>query len=162
MTVRFRPFEKRDYERVLAICVDAFTPHHSLFEKTLGSDVFRYQYQDWREQYADYLDKLPDSDSAAKTYVAEQEGKVVGFMITTLDEKRKIGEICLNAVDPAHQGKGIGKAMYAFALDDFRTRGAKVAYVSTGADSAHASARAAYEAVGFDKSIPSIHYFRAL
>lgn len=162
VSVQIRPFEKKDYERVLKICIDAFTPHHSVFEKTLGKEIFRYQYEDWREQYADYLGKLPDTDTAAKAYVAEQAGDVVGFVITTLDEKRKIGEIGLNAVDPAHQGKGIGRAMYAFALDDFRMRGAKVAYVATGADEPHAPARAAYEAVGFDKAIPSLHLFKTL
>lgn len=141
MTVHFRLFEKGDYERVLKICIDAFTPHHSLFAKTLGSEIFRYQYQDWREQYADYLRQFPDTDTVAKAYVAEQGREVVGFIITTLDEKRKVGEIGLNAVDPAHQVKGIGKAMYAFALEDFRKRGAKVAYVSTGADWAHGLAR---------------------
>ena len=50
--------------------------------------------------------------------------------------------------------------MYLFALDSLKQRGADIAYVGTGADAAHAPARAAYEAIGFDKSIPSIHYFR--
>jgi ribosomal protein S18 acetylase RimI-like enzyme len=162
MTLEFRPFEKKDYERVLKICIDAFTPHHALFEKTLGSEIFKYQYQNWKEEYADYLGKFPSSDLSAKIYVAEEDAEIVGFVVTSVDIKRKVGEIGLNAVDPAHQGRGIGKAMYAFALDDLKKRGAKVAYVGTGADAAHAPARAAYRAVGFDKAIPSLHYFRSL
>ena len=52
--------------------------------------------------------------------------------------------------------------MYAFALENLGARGAEIAYVGTGADAAHAPARAAYEAGGFDQSIPGIHYFRKL
>jgi ribosomal protein S18 acetylase RimI-like enzyme len=162
MICQMRPFEKQDYERVLQICIDAFTPHHRLFEQTLGSEIFLLQYHDWREQYADYLGKLPSSDPAVKTHVAELGGEVVGFVVTIMNDKTKIGEIGLNAVAPDHQHKGIGRAMYEFALTDLKKRGAEAAYVSTGADSAHAPARAAYEAVGFDRAIPSMHYFRKL
>lgn len=162
MTFQIRPFEKRDYERVLRICVDAFTPHHRLFEATLGSELFLIQYQDWREQYAEYLGKLPGSDPSVKAYVAEFDGDLVGFVVTIMDDKKKIGEIGLNAVAPEHQRKGFGRRMYEFVLADLKKRGAKAAYVGTGADAAHAPARAAYETVGFNKAIPAVHYFRIL
>lgn len=162
MICQMRPFEKQDYERVLQICVDAFTPHHRLFEEALGSEIFDLHYHDWREKYADYLGKLPGSDRAVKAYVALIDGELVGFVVTNMDDKTKTGEIGLNAVAPDHQQKGIGRTMYEFALADLKKRGAVAAYVGTGADSAHAPARAAYEAVGFDKSIPSMHYFRKL
>ena len=162
MICQMRPFEKRDYERVLQICIDAFTPHHHLLEKTLGREIFQLQYHDWREQYADYLGKLPGSDPAVKAYVAEVEGELVGFVVTIMDDRKKTGEIGLNAVAPGHQGRRIGRAMYEFALAELSKQGAQAAYVGTGADAAHAPARAAYEAVGFDKAIPALHYFRKL
>ena len=52
--------------------------------------------------------------------------------------------------------------MYAFALRNLKERGADYVYVGTGADAAHAPARAAYEAVGFDRSIPVVYYYRKL
>jgi ribosomal protein S18 acetylase RimI-like enzyme len=162
MDRRIRAFEKQDYERVLDICVSAFTPIHRLLEETLGSEIFGYRYHDWRERYADYLGRLPGSDPAVKVYVVEEAGALVAFVFTIMDRERKIGEIGLNAVDPEHQGKGIGRMMYEFALKDLKERGAEIAYVGTGGDAAHAPARAAYAAVGFDKAIPSVHYFRRL
>jgi GNAT superfamily N-acetyltransferase len=60
------------------------------------------------------------------------------------------------------QGKGIGKAMYAFALEDLKERGAEIACVGTGGDFAHARARKAYEAIGFDKAIPGMFLFKVL
>lgn len=157
-----RPFEKRDYERVLQICIDAFTPHHRLFQEALGDEIFQLRYHDWREEYAEHFSKLPGSDPAVKAYVVEEAGGLVGFVVTIMDDKTSIGEIGLNAIDPAHQGKGFGRTMYEFALADLKRRGAKAAYVGTGADAAHAPARAAYEAVGFDSTVPGIHYFRTL
>ena len=55
-----------------------------------------------------------------------------------------------------------GSEMYAFALARLTSRGAEVAYVGTGGDAAHAPARRAYEALGFDRIIPSVHYYREL
>jgi ribosomal protein S18 acetylase RimI-like enzyme len=162
MNCRIRAFEKKDYERVLNVCVSAFTPIHRAFEEALGSKIFDYRYHDWREQYADYLGRISNSDPAVKVYVVEDAGALVAFVVTIMDCKRKIGEIGLNAVAPEHQGKGIGEMMYAFALKELKERGAEVAYVGTGGDSAHAPARAAYEAVGFDRAIPAVHYFRTL
>jgi ribosomal protein S18 acetylase RimI-like enzyme len=160
--MRIRAYEKRDYDRVLEICVSAFAPIHRGFEEALGSKIFDRRYRDWKEKYAEYLGGISTSDPAVKVYVVEDAGTVVAFVFTILDRERKIGEIGLNAVDPDRQGKGIGKMMYAFALEDLKARGAEIAYVGTGGDSAHAPARAAYEAVGFDRAIPALHYFRTL
>lgn len=69
-----------------------------------------------------------------QVYVAELDGAVAGFVFTLFDAKRKTGEIGLNAVDPRLQSQGIGKAMYEFALNDLKARGAEIAYVGTGGD----------------------------
>ena len=60
------------------------------------------------------------------------------------------------------QGRGIGRAMYKFALKDFKQRGAEIACVGTGGDDAHVPARGAYAAVGFDKAIPGMFLFKVL
>jgi GNAT superfamily N-acetyltransferase len=60
------------------------------------------------------------------------------------------------------QGLGIGRALYNFALDDLKSRGAVIACVGTGGDAAHEAARRAYEAIGFDKAIPGLHLFKVL
>jgi GNAT superfamily N-acetyltransferase len=162
MNCQIRAFERRDYKRVLDVCVSAFTPIHRLFEETLESEIFACRYHGWREQYADYLGKISSSDPAVKVYVVEGAGALVAFVFTIMDCKRKIGEVGLNAVDPGHQGKGIGKMMYEFALNDLRKRGAEIAYVGRAAIPRHSPARAAYEAVGFDKAVAAVHYFRTL
>ena len=162
MTFAIRPFESRDFTRVHDICVRAFTPIHEGFERELGPEIFANQYAGWRERYADDLIRLTNAAPGTLVHVAEDGGVLLGFVATSVDEKTKAGEIGLNAVDPDHQGKGIGRRMYVFALENLKDRGATIAYVGTGADAAHAPARAAYEAIGFDKAIPSVHYFKKL
>jgi GNAT superfamily N-acetyltransferase len=162
MNLVVRPYKKGDYARVLEICIAAFEPIHKGFADALGSRIFDLQYHDWREQYAKTLRKISLSDKARRVHVAELEGAVCGFIFTFVDAKRRTGEIGLNAIDPAFQGRGIGKAIYAFALQDLKRRGAEVASVGTGGDAAHGPARSAYASVGFDKAIPGMYLFKVL
>jgi GNAT superfamily N-acetyltransferase len=162
MSLHIRPYTKADYPRAVDICVEAFRPIHAGFKAALGDTIFALQYANWERQYAETFDKLSVDDDITRVYVAEKEGDLVGFVFTILDAERKTGEIGLNAVDPSHQGQGIGKAMYDFALAALKARGAQIAYVGAGGDAAHAPARKAYEAVGFDKVVPAAHYFRVL
>jgi ribosomal protein S18 acetylase RimI-like enzyme len=162
MTRRIRLFEQADFARVHDICVRAFTPVHEGFERVLGSEIFAREYPGWQARYADDIRNLVAAAPSTLVHVIEDAGQVVGFVATILHADRKCGEIGLNAIDPPHQGRGAGKEMYAFALGSLKQRGAEHAYVGTGADAAHAPARAAYEAMGFDLLIPSHHYFRKL
>jgi predicted GNAT family acetyltransferase len=53
----------------------------------------------------------------------------VGFVTYSLDEKKQLGEIGLNAMHPAQAGQGIGAAMYTFVLERMKSAGMKVATV---------------------------------
>ncbi len=160
MTVKIRSYRKADQGRALEVCIAAFTPIHEGFRAALGEKVFELQYRDWKEQYAKTFADLPDE--LTEVYVAEENGTLIGFVFTVLNPALKTGEIGLNAVDPEFQGKGVGKAMYEFALERLKARGAEIAYVGTGGDAAHLPARKAYEAIGFDKVLPAMHYFKVL
>lgn len=156
-----RPYAPADHARVHEICVAAFEPVHAGFEKALGADIFAVEYKGWRERYAADISQLA-SDANTELHVIESEGVITGFVTCTMHPDRNCGEIGLNAVDPDYQGRGLGRALYDFALDNLKLRGAAYAYVGTGADDAHAPARAAYEAAGFDRVIPVRYYYRKL
>lgn len=161
MSLTIRLYSPADFARVHDICVRAFTPIHEGFAQALGPVIFANQYEGWQARYADDIRRLAE-DPATQLHVAEEGGEIVGFVTTIVDVAKTFGEVGLNAVDPAHQGRDIGKRMYAFALANLKERGAAIAYVGTGNDAAHAPARAAYEAIGFDRSVPGIHYFKTL
>ena len=162
MRLVVRLYTEADYARVLDICIAAFEPIHQGFEQTLGRRIFAVQYRDWREQYADTLSKIAPADTHRRVHVAEADGIIAGFIFTFVDAQRKTGEIGLNGVHPQFQGRGIGRAIYAFALKDLKERGAEIACVGTGGDAAHEPARSAYASVGFDKAIPGMFLFKVL
>jgi ribosomal protein S18 acetylase RimI-like enzyme len=72
-----------------------------------------------------------------------------------------MGEIYMLAVDPDHQGDGIGTALTEFALERFKGDGMAVAMVETGGDPGHAASRRTYEKAGF-VLLPIARYFKML
>lgn len=87
---------------------------------------------------------------------------MVGFCSIAFDQNTKVGEVDLNTVHPAHQGEGIGAAMFNHALKLMREAGMEAATVGTGGDDSHAPARRAYEKAGFGPAIPNVYMYRLL
>jgi ribosomal protein S18 acetylase RimI-like enzyme len=95
-------------------------------------------------------------------WVAEVDGTAVGFVAVELHHpERSMGEISMLAVDPDHQGGGIGTALTEFALDRLKEAGMTVAMVETGGDPGHAAARRTYENAGC-VLLPIARYFKNL
>jgi len=127
----------------------------------LGSAIFRRLHPDWRE---DQRRAVEDVCAAQKgpVWVAEVDGDAVGFVaIEVYDLGRSMGEISMLAVDPEHQGVGIGTALTEFALDRLKDAGMTVAMVETGGDPGHTAARRTYEKAGYVQ-LPIARYFKIL
>ncbi len=99
----------------------------------------------WQASYRgqltdDYLDglsaeeRLPSTRAALenppagwRTFVAEDGGRVVAFASTgrseDADAERDTGEVYAIYLDPAVVGTGVGRALFAYAVDDLRDRG---------------------------------------
>ena len=158
---RIRPFDDRDAEAVVDLSLPAWAPVFASLEQVLGSDVFRRLHPDWRE---DQRRTVEDVCTAKKdrVWIAEVDGAAVGFVAIELHHpERNMGEISMLAVDPDHQGGGIGTALTKFALDRLRDAGMKVAMVETGGDPGHAAARRTYEKAGYIH-LPIARYFKYL
>ena len=94
-------------------------------------------------------------------WVADVDGQAVGFAAARLEVDRSMGEVYMIAVDPDHQGSGIGSALMSVATEWIRDAGVPVAVVETGGDVGHAPARRLYDAAGFTP-MPIVRYFKAL
>jgi GNAT superfamily N-acetyltransferase len=139
-----RPYTTQDLESVIALALRAWTPVFASLQAELGRELFVRLHGDWRSyQAAAVRDVL--TTEGVRTWVAEAGGRVTGFAAASLDRERKLGEIEILAVDPGHQGSGIGSALTAVATDWLRECGMQVAVVETGADPGHAAARRVYE-----------------
>lgn len=162
MRPRIRPFEDRDAEAVIDLSLRAWAPAFASLERVLGSDVFRRQHPDWREDQRRAVEEVCARDKG-RVWVAEVGASAaVGFVAIELHHpEHGMGEISMLAVDPDHQGGGIGTVLTEFALDRLEDAGMRVAMVETGGDPGHAAARRTYEKVGF-VLLPVARFFKNL
>ena len=151
-----------DLPALQKICAAAFAPIFASFRALLGDELYDLAQRREDEAQAAVLTAMLDAGSGWDVYTAEIEGRVVGFVSIQTNAETLVGEIGLNAVDPDRAGKGIGAALYEFALAQMRDGGMRVATVSTGGDPSHAPARRAYEKAGFTAAVPSVWMCRAL
>jgi ribosomal protein S18 acetylase RimI-like enzyme len=110
--VRIRPLSELDIE---AIC--------RIDESITG----RYRPDVWEDRVAYYIRRDPDSSQ-----VAEQDGKVVGFMLGEVRGgefglEEPTGWIEFFGVDPNARGGGVGRRLTDTLLNGFRGKGARVA-----------------------------------
>jgi GNAT superfamily N-acetyltransferase len=140
----------------------AFAPVFASFRSILGEDIYNLAQAPEDDAQGELLASLFAPESGWEVYAAELAGMVVGFVSVRLNLGTQVGEIGLNAVHPHHAGKGVGTAMYEFAIARMKEAGMRVATVATGADPSHAPARRAYEKAGFTVQIPSVWLCRKL
>jgi ribosomal protein S18 acetylase RimI-like enzyme len=162
MKLHIRPARPEDAPRMQAIRQAAFAPVFASFRSLLGDEIYDVAQRRQDEAQGDLLAKLLAGEPNWTLHAAESGGEIVGFVAVQADPGTLVGEIGLNAVDPARAGEGIGTAMYEFALARMREAGMKVATVATGGDPSHAPARRAYQKAGFDAVIPSVWMCRKL
>jgi GNAT superfamily N-acetyltransferase len=160
--VVFRPATKNDLARLDEVRQAAFAPVFASFRSILGDDIYDLAQARDDEAQGALLVSLFAPESSWQVYVAEERGAVVGFVSLQVRTDTQVGEIGLNAVHPTHAGKGIGTAMYDFAIARMKEAGMLVATVGTGGDASHAPARRAYEKAGFSVHIPSVWMCRKL
>jgi GNAT superfamily N-acetyltransferase len=140
----------------------AFAPIFASFRSILGDDIYDLAQAREDEAQGELLVALLAPESGWEVYAAEVAGTVVGFVSIQLNQETQVGENGLNAVHPEHAGKGVGTAMYDFAIVRMKEAGMRVATVATGGDPSHAPARRAYEKAGFTLQIPSVWLCRKL
>lgn len=118
-----------DVNRMVDITVEAFRDYtvYYLLEERYGT---KFGGRSWSEWKGGELKNFCES-SLDKVYVADLDGKVVGYMTYQLNRERKIGIVGNNAVSPAYQRKGIATRLLKTVLETFRREGMEYAQVTT-------------------------------
>lgn len=157
-----RPATTGDLSRLEEVRAAAFAPVFASFRAILGDEIYDLAQAREDEAQGALLASFLKPESAWEVHVAELDGIAVGFVSVRLDRATQVGEIGLNAVHPTHAGRGIGTAMYEYAISRMKDAGLRVATVATGGDASHAPARRAYRKAGFAVQIPSVWMCRKL
>ncbi len=161
MNLQIRPLHNSDINDLLNLSLLAWEPVFTSWEKILGPKLYPLAiYPDWRKSQKEAIEKAFHNEKLI-TWVAEVDGKVVGFVVYELNEANKVGEVQLLAVHPDYQNHGIGTELNLFALQKLKESGMKLAVVGTGGDEGHAPARQSYEKAGYT-GLPLMRYYKEL
>lgn len=155
-----RAYTNSDRGAVVELALRAWEPVHASMRRVLGEMLYRRLIPDWRESQRATVTEDLDSESS-HVWVAVREETVAGFVAVHLEPDDRTGEVYLVAVDPDHQGRGVGRALIDHATAWIGEQGMTKAMVETGGDEGHRPARALYENAGYT-ALPVVRYFRAL
>ena len=155
MTIR--GFEESDREAMCDLAVRVFeaVSIDAAMEREYG-ELNGTTWQDRkRGAVSDDLDRNPEG-----CFVAEAEGRIVGFITTAVDQQVSIGHIPNLGVDEGLQGRGIGKALVSRALDYFEAEGIRYTQIET--TTTNERGMRFYPGMGYREVARKIHYFMAL
>jgi len=103
--VKYAPVAPEDLDRVVEFSLRAWRPVFDSFRAVLSDAVYTRVYPDWlHTQAAAVMSVCLDQDM--DVFVAEDAGKVVGYVAVTFDQDPPRGEIYMIAVDPDFQRRG--------------------------------------------------------
>lgn len=152
---RIRPYRPEDLPRLQEITGQTFGPVS--IDKNMETRLGAFGRGDWQSRkvaaIADDCRIQPDG-----VFVAESsgDGVVVGYITTRLNAVSGIGWIPNLAVDPGHQGKGLGRALIEHAINFFRRSGMSVAKIETLEQ--NPIGQSLYPSLGFQEVARQIHF----
>jgi len=152
-----RRYKRRDRKIVLRITEESFGPFclDGNIEERFGT-VAGTTWQDRKRSGIDYdLRKNPEH-----TFVAEMDGRVVGYVSGRIYRSTSIGHVANMAVHPEYQGRGAGRKLLAAMIEHFRECGMRYARIETLEQ--NYKGRRFYPSVGFEEIGRQIFYFREL
>ncbi len=126
--MKMRPYRSEDLPILKQIMVEAFDGV-SIDQGIEGAFGLINGY-DWQWRKARHLDVDVNRDPAG-ILVVEVDGRIVGFITMWQDKEAGIGHIPNISFIPEYRGKGLGRKLIQYALDQFRQNGLTHARIET-------------------------------
>jgi ribosomal protein S18 acetylase RimI-like enzyme len=155
--MHFRPYQPADLPELKRITVDGFqgvSIDHGI-EQAFGP----INGHDWRWRKARHID-ADVAREASDCFVAEHEGKIVGYITTWQDRAAGIGHIPNLAIDASFRNQGLGRQLIEHALAHFRASGLTHAKIETLAQ--NAIGNHLYPSLGFVEVARQVHFVAKL
>ncbi|MEO1247907.1 MAG: GNAT family N-acetyltransferase [Pseudomonadota bacterium] len=154
-------YEASRKEQLISLSMRAWKPVFELLEAASPAYVYNAFYPDgWRVRQTADIEAFLAAEGDL-TWVAVENGEVLGFVGARMHPEDRMGEIYILAVDPSHQRRGIATALMDTATAAMRAEDLSMVMVETGGDPGHSGSRATYEAAGFERW-PVARYFKPL
>lgn len=159
--MNIEPLEAARTDAVVQLSLRAWAPVFESIESVLHPELYNQSYPEgWEASQGQAVHDVCTSGDF-EVFTTNEGEETLGFVAIRLDDKTKVGEIYMIAVDPDHQGRGIASSLTEFAVTRMKEAGMEVALVETGADPGHEPARRTYAKAGFHPW-PAVKFFRYL
>ena len=155
--IQIRRYQPADLESIKRLTVASF-PGVTL-EQNVEELLGVLHGHDWRWRKARHIDE-DVAANAAGIFVAEADGRMIGYITTRVDHEAGKGRIPNLAVEAAFRGQGLGRQLIERALDYFRAEGLEYAVIETMAQ--NTSGNHVYPACGFVEVARQVHFARRL
>ena len=157
MDLHIRHYQPTDLETIKRLTVEGFDGVS--IDRNIEDQFGTINNRDWRWRKTRHIDfdVARDSDGV---FVAELDGEVVGYITTYRDRDAGMGLIPNLAVDSRQRGRGIGRKLIEFALNNFRESGLTHAKIET--LDQNEIGQGLYPSLGFQEVARQIHYCLAL
>lgn len=167
MSFTIRPFEPADLPRLRSIAVEAFDGVS--IDQAMDGALTAPEGRDWHWRKARHIDedarRAPDgvfvvahtgASRKAEGVIEHDEAELVAFVTSWRDEEARIGFIPNVCVAAGYRGKGIGRQLIEYVLDDFRKRGMTRARIETLAQ--NKAGYGLYTSLGFEEIARQVHF----
>jgi ribosomal protein S18 acetylase RimI-like enzyme len=151
--MHIRLYQPSDIEELRRITVEGFDG--TAIDQNVERNFGRLAGHDWRWRKARQVDEDCEVNPAG-VFVAEEDGKVLGYITTRIDRVVGKGRIPNLAVDSAAQGRGIGRKLIDHAIDYCRREGMAYLMIETMAN--NVVGQHLYPSCGFVEVGRQIHY----
>lgn len=151
--MRIRLFQPNDLDELKRITVEGF--EGIAIDQNVERELGIVGEHDWRWRKARHVDE----DVAANpegVFVAEEQGRILGYVSTRIDLEASKGRIPNLAVDKMARGNGIGRELIEVAKDYFRRNGMAFAMIETMVN--NPVGQHLYPSCGFVEVGRQIHY----
>ena len=152
-----RPYRQSDESRVKELTIMSFdgVSIDQNFDKLVGWNRSpAWEDRKWAGS-VEVLRSFPEN-----SFVAELDGRVVGYVSCTISHSSQIGRIVDLAVDHAHRRQRIASLLIEAALESFRNHGMTIAKIETLRQ--NRASQSLYPKFGFKQVAHQIHYMMEL
>jgi ribokinase len=152
-----REYRSGDLETLKRLTVDSFSG--VTLEQNIEEALGVLGGRDWRWRKARHLDDDASANPAG-IFVAEQAGRIVGYITTRVNRPTACGRVPNLAVAADCRNAGLGRRLIERALEYFRAEGLEYAVIETMAR--NAIGQHLYPACGFVEVARQVHFARRL
>lgn len=151
--MNIRPYHRDDLDELRRLTVESFDG--IAIDQNVENQLGILAGHDWRWRKAQQVDEDCAANPAG-VFVAQEDGKVLGYISTRIDRDAGKGRIPNLAVDQAARGQGVGRQLIEHALDYLRGEGMAFAMIETMANN-HVGQHL-YPSCGFVEAGRQIHF----